>query len=305
MPESQKYLDPDTLTRIERLDLKARLIVEGYISGLHRSPYHGFSVEFAEHREYSPGDDLKHLDWKVYGKSDRYYIKQYEEETNLRSYFLLDVSQSMCYHGAGRLSKLEYAKYIIASLAHLLLRQQDSVGMVTFDHEVGLRLPASASPAHKRTLLENLVAIDENAIGPEQKTDTSLVFHDLAEWMRRKGLVVIVSDLFDDPEKILFGLQHFRHKRHEVIIFQILDDDEIRFPFEDLTLFEGLEEMPELLSDPRALRDGYLEAFEGFTDRVRSGCRNNKIDFVRVNTADPIGVVLSAYLATRASSRNL
>ncbi len=305
MAESPKYLDPDTLTKIERLDIKARLIVEGYISGLHRSPYHGFSVEFAEHREYSPGDDLKHLDWKVFAKSDRYYIKQYEEETNLRSYVLLDTSQSMCYKSGGRMSKLEYGKYIAASLAHLLIRQQDSVGLVTFDHALRQRLQASSSPAHKKALLETLAGIDEDAIGPEQKTDTSVLFHELAEWIKRKGLIVIISDLFDDPEALLFGLQHFRHKKHEVIVFQILDDDEINFPFEDLTLFEGLEDKPELLCDPRSLRDGYMKAFEGFTDRIRRGCRGSRIDFVRVNTAHPLDVVLSAYLANRAASRSM
>ncbi|MBE7464887.1 MAG: DUF58 domain-containing protein [Planctomycetes bacterium] len=293
-----KYLDPKTLTKIGNLDIKARLIVEGYISGLHKSPYHGFSVEFAEHREYTPGDDLKHLDWKVLGKTDRLYIKQYEEETNLRSYILLDTSESMKYASPGNISKLEYASYIAASLAYLLIRQQDSVGMVLFDNAIKKFIPASSSPAHLRLLLHELTQIV-----PEQRTDVGTIFHDLAERIKRKGLVIILSDLFDDPEKILFGMQHFRHKRHEVILCQILDDFEIRFPFENMTLFEGYEGWQELLCDPRALRKGYLEEYESFTEKLKRGCRNNKIDYVPVNTKNPLDVVLSAYLSNRLGSK--
>jgi uncharacterized protein (DUF58 family) len=293
-----KYLDPKTLTKIQGLDLKARLIVEGFISGMHRSPYHGFSVEFAEHREYSPGDDLKHLDWKVLGKTDRLYIKQYEEETNLRSYFLIDTSESMKYASPGNISKLEYASYIAASLAYLLIRQQDSVGMVFFDNSVKKFIPASASPAHLRLLLHEL-----GQVAPEARTDTGMIFHDLAERIKRKGLVVILSDLFDDPEKLLFGLQHFRHKRHEVIVFQILDEFEMKFPFSGMTLFDGYEGWEELLCDPRSLRKGYLDEYLAFEDRMKRGCRNNKIDFVSVNTHNPLDVVLSAYLANRLNSK--
>jgi uncharacterized protein (DUF58 family) len=293
-----RYLDPKTLTKIGNLDLKARLIVEGYISGQHKSPYHGFSVEFAEHREYSPGDDLKHLDWKVFAKSDRFYIKQYEEETNLRSYILLDTSESMKYASPGCISKLEYACYIAASLTYMLIRQQDSVGMVLFDNKVKKFVPASASPAHLRLLLHEL-----KQIVPEQRTDTGSILHDLAERIKRKGLVVILSDLFDDPDKLLSGLQHFRHRRHEVIIFQILDDFETSFPFDNMTLFEGYEGWQELLCDPRSLRKGYLEEYQAFNEKMKRGCRNSKIDFVPVSTKHPLDVVLSAYLAARANCR--
>ena len=293
-----KYLDPKTLTKIGNLDLKARLIVEGYISGQHKSPYHGFSVEFAEHREYSPGDDLKHLDWKVFAKSDRFYIKQYEEETNLRSYILLDTSESMKYASPGNISKLEYACYIAASLTYMLIRQQDSVGMVLFDNKVKKFVPASASPAHLRLLLHEL-----GQLAPEQRTDTGLILHDLAERIKRKGLVVILSDLFDDPEKLMSGLQHFRHRRHEVIVFQILDDFEMGFPFDNMTMFEGYEGWQELLCDPRALRKGYLDEYQAFTERMKRGCRNNKIDFVPICTKHPLDVALSAYLAARANVR--
>jgi uncharacterized protein (DUF58 family) len=293
-----RYLDPKTLTKIGNLDLKARLIVEGYISGQHKSPYHGFSVEFAEHREYSPGDDLKHLDWKVFAKSDRFYIKQYEEETNLRSYILLDTSESMKYASPGSISKLEYACYIAASLTYLLIRQQDSVGMVLFDNKVKKFVPASASPAHLRLLLHEL-----KQIVPEQRTDTGSILHDLAERIKRKGLVVILSDLFDDPDKLLSGLQHFRHRRHEVVIFQILDDFETSFPFDNMTLFEGYEGWQELLCDPRSLRKGYLDEYNAFNEKMKRGCRNSKIDFVPVSTKHPLDVVLSAYLAARANCR--
>ncbi len=296
--ELSKYLDPRTLTKIGNLDLKARLIVEGYISGQHKSPYHGFSVEFAEHREYTPGDDLKHLDWKVFGKSDRFYIKQYEEETNLRSYILLDTSESMKYASPGNISKLEYACYIAASLSYMLIRQQDSVGMVLFDNKIKRFVPASASPAHLRLLLHEL-----SQMVPEQRTDTGGILHDLAERIKRKGLVVILSDLFDDPEKLISGLQHFRHRRHEVIVFQILDAFETDFPFDNMTLFEGYEGWQELLCDPRTLRKGYLEEYQTFTEKLKRGCRNNKIDFVPICTKHPLDAVLSAYLATRANCR--
>ncbi|HLX62267.1 MAG TPA: DUF58 domain-containing protein [Planctomycetota bacterium] len=296
--ELSKFLDPKTLTKLGNLDLKARLIVEGYISGQHKSPFHGFSVEFAEHREYSPGDDFKHLDWKVWGKSDRFYIKQYEEETNLRSYLLMDTSESMRYASPSCISKLEYASYIAASLAYLLIRQQDSVGMVLFDNKIKKFVPASASPAHLRLLLHEL-----SSIVPEQKTDTELIFHELAERIKRKGLIVILSDLFDDPQKLLSGLQHFRYLRHEVIVFQILDDFEARFPFDSMTQFEGYEGWQELICDPRSLRKGYLEEYQAFSDKMKRGCRNNKIDFVPIRTNQPLDVVLSAYLAARMNSR--
>lgn len=296
--ELSKFLDPKTLTKISNLDLKARLIVEGYISGHHKSPFHGFSVEFAEHREYSPGDDFKHLDWKVWAKSDRFYIKQYEEETNLRSFILMDTSESMKYASPGNISKLEYASYIAASLSYMLIRQQDSVGMVLFDNKIKKFLPASASPAHLRLLLHEL-----SNIVPEQRTDTGLIFHELAERIKRKGLIVILSDLFDDPAKLMSGLQHFRYLRHEVVVFQILDDFETRFPFDAMTQFEGYEGWQELICDPRSLRKGYLDEYREFTEKMQRGCRNNKIDFVPISTNQPLDVVLTAYLATRANSR--
>ena len=239
MAEStHKYLDPDVLNKITRLDLKARHIVEGFVAGMHKSPYHGFSVEFAKHREYTAGDDIKHLDWKVFGRSDRLYIKEYELETNLRSHILLDTSESMDYK-SGEHSKLELACFIAASMSYLILKQQDSVGMVCFDKEVKSFVPSSSSLGHMRPILGTLAQTQAR-----NKTDIAAVFHSMAERFRNRGLVIIISDLFDRPESILKALQHFSHKRNDVIVFHVLDEYELTFPFERMTLFEGLEEYP-------------------------------------------------------------
>ena len=293
MSEFQKYLDPRTLAKLGKLDFIARLVVEGYISGLHKSPYHGFSVEFAEHRKYVPGDDIKHLDWKTLAKTDRYYIKQYEEETNLRSTILLDTSESMKY-GSNGVSKLEYGCFVAASLAYMLIQQSDPVGLAMFDSSVHRFVPAKSSAAHLKHLLHEM-----NQIVPRKKTSMDLIFHDVAERIHKRGLVVIISDLFDDPETILMGLRHFRHNRHEVIVFHVLDEDEITFPFDDTTLFDGLEELGEVLTEPRSLRDSYLEEVNEFVTTMKKGCRQHEIDYVQLSTATPLDVALSAYLASR------
>ena len=232
---THKFLDPDVLNKITRLDLKARHIVEGFVAGMHKSPYHGFSVEFAKHREYTAGDDIKHLDWKVFGRSDRLYIKEYELETNLRSHILLDTSESMDYK-SGKTSKLELACYIAASMAYLILKQQDSASMICFDKEVKQFIPSSSSLGHMRPILGTLASANA-----QNKTDIGAVFHAMAERFRNRGLIIVISDLFDKPEAILKGLQHFSHKRHDVIVFHVLDEYELTFPFERMTLFEGLE----------------------------------------------------------------
>ena len=298
MTDPRKYLDPDVLVRITRLDLKARLIVEGFIAGMHKSPFHGFSVEFAEHREYVPGDDIKHIDWRVYAKSDRYYIKQYEEETNLRAHILLDVSESMSY-ASGGISKLEYGRYIAASLAHLLLEQQDSVGLALYDDAIRRHLPDSSHPSHKKLLLHELEACEASG-----KTQADRVFHELAERFHRRGMVIIISDLFDDPQRILAGLKHFRHKRHEVIVFHVLDPFEREFPFDQLTLFKGMEQFPQIFAEPRSLKNDYLEALREHSSILQRGCRQNRIDFVPLTTTDPLDVALSSYLAMRMSGIN-
>ena len=295
MTDAPNYLDPATLARLHGLELRAKLIVEGYVSGVHRSPFHGFSIEFAEHREYVPGDDLRYVDWKVFGKTDKIYLKQYEEETNLVSYLLLDTSESMRYQSdAAPLSKLEYAQSAAAALSYLILQQQDSVGLVTFDREIRALVRASSNPSH----LKQLLHVMEQTV-PERKTSTGPIFHDLAERLKKRGIVLIFSDLFDDVTTMMAGLKHFRHRRHEVIIFHVLDPAEIEFPFNRPTLFKGLEQLPDVMTDARALRKAYLAEFGNFVRKVQTGCRTHRIDYVPMRTDQPLDVVLSTYLASR------
>ncbi len=295
MENNLKFLDPQTLAKLHGLELRARLIVEGYVSGVHRSPFHGFSIEFAEHREYAQGDDLRYLDWKVYGKTDKFYLKQYEEETNLVAYMLLDTSESMCYRSpAAALSKLEYAQCVVAALSYLILQQQDSVGLATFDSQVRALVRASSNPSH----LKQLLHVMETSV-PERKTQTGPIFHDLAERLKKRGIVLVFSDLFDDVATMMAGLKHFRHRRHEVIIFHVLDPAELDFPFRQTTLFKGLEELPEVLTDPAALRKAYLEEFGRFLQAVKRGCRANRIDYVPLRTDQSLELALSSYLVSR------
>ena len=295
MEDYRKYLSPQTLAKLKGLELKARLIVEGYVSGLHKSPYHGFSVEFAEHREYVPGDDLRYVDWKVFGKTDRYYLKQYEEETNFACYLLLDTSESMRYRSENApVSKLEYAQYVAAALGYLIVQQQDAVGLATFDTSVSQFVRAASHPSHLKQLLhvmEHTSAAGETAIGP--------IFHDLAERIRKRGLVIVISDLFDDVESLLLGLKHFRHRRHDVSIMQVIDPAEQDFPFEDPTLFKGLEGLPEQMTEPRALRRAYQREFEGFLAQVRRGCRELHMDHVLLRTDQPLDTALRSFLTHR------
>ncbi len=292
---SQKYLDPKTLARLEGLQLRARLIVEGYVSGVHRSPFHGFSIEFAEHREYAPGDDLRYLDWKVFGRTDKYYLKQFEEETNLVCYLVLDTSGSMQYQSsAAAMSKLQYAQCAAAALAYLILQQQDSVGLVTFDKEIRALVRPGSNPSH----MKQLVQVMEDSAA-ERKTATGPIFHELAERLKKRGIVVVLSDLFDDVDSMMAGLKHFRHRRHEVILLHVLDPAELDFPFRQTTMFKGLEELPEVVVEPRGLRKAYLEEFGRYIRRVKQGCRRHQIDYVQMRTDQSLEVALSSYLASR------
>jgi uncharacterized protein (DUF58 family) len=293
MDDPHKYLDPLTLAKVRGLELQARLVVEGYLSGMHKSPYHGFSVEFAQHREYVPGDDIKHMDWKVYGRTGRFFLKQYEEETNLVCWILLDVSESMKY-GSGSVTKYDYACMAAASLAYLVQHQADSVGMVTFDNQVRRFL----KPSSQASLLKEMVNL-MNQGGSAEKTRMAPLFHDLAERINRRALVFILSDMFDDVPDILMGLKHLRHKRHEVVLWHILDGAELTFPFQEATLFRGLEQYPDLLTDPRTLRKSYLEQMEQFISELQHGCRNQDIDYVQLRTDTSLSVALSSYLAHR------
>ncbi len=295
MDDSPNYLDPQTLARLSGLDLKARLIVEGFVSGLHRSPYHGFSVEFAEHREYVPGDDLRYVDWKVFGRKDRYYLKQFEEETNFACSLLLDTSQSMNYRSAtSAMSKLEYAKHAAAAIAYLTIQQQDAAGLVTFSESVHDVVRPSSQPSHLRQLLHMMEQAQPGG-------DTSLgpVLHDLAERIRKRGLVIIFSDLFDDPETLLLGLKHFRHRRHDVSVIQVIDPAEQDFPFEEPTLFKGMEQPVESLTEPRTVANAYRTEFAGFLETMASSCRNLGMDYHLIRTDRPLDAALTAFLQTR------
>jgi len=297
----RKYLNPRTLARISGLDLRARLIVEGLMTGMHRSPYQGASVEFAQHRPYVFGDDIRHVDWKVLGKTDRVYLKQYIEETNLHLICVVDASESMGYgtiESDGKTwTKYDHATAIAASLSYMAIQQQDSVGLAVFDNQLKKYLKPSNSPAQWKTITHELTLVPRTA-----KTGTGHVLDQLAEKLTHRSLIVVLSDFFDDIEGIKKGLTHLRYKKHEMMVFQVLDPMEVEFPFEDVTLFKGLEGLGELLTEPRALREGYLEQLNQFTDQMKKLCRGMHVDFQRMNSGEPLDVALSSFLATRSAS---
>ncbi len=300
--EYMRLLDPDALARIHRLELIARGTVEGFVSGRHKSPYKGLSVEFAEHRQYVPGDSITDLDWRVYGKSDRYYIKQYMEESNLRATILVDASGSMAYtgdvaaeHHGTRLSKFEYARYMAASLAHLMIHQQDAVGLVTFDTAVRRYIPSHSRVSHLRAILTELSETE-----PGEETAVAPIFHEIAERIHRRGLVIVVSDLFDDPAEILKALHHFRYCKHETIIFHVMAEEELTFPFSGQSVFRDLEVLDRKLQlDANAIRAEYLEQVRGFVHDLEVGCGQMNIDYVQVCTRQPFDMALANYLARR------
>lgn len=288
-------LDPETLARITALELHARQMVDGYLTGMHRSPQHGFSVEFAQHREYVQGDDIRHIDWKVWGRTERYFLKQYELETNLVCWLLVDGSESMRY-ASGGVSKYDYACRAAASLAYLISRQADSVGLATFDSQVRGFLRPSSHPTHLKDLLRILVA------GPSHEPSRiGGVLHEAADRFARRGIVMVFSDLFDEPEQVLAGLKHLRYLRHEVVVFHMLDPAELEFPFRQTTMFRGLEQLPELLTDPLGVRQGYLDELRKFLEELERGCRLHDIDYLLMNTERDVGLALAEYLSKRAA----
>ena len=297
MNESAKYFQPEALSRISRLELRARHVVEGFVSGMHKSPYKGFSVEFASHRAYVPGDDIRHIDWRVYGKADRFYIKEYEEETNLRTHIVLDCSGSMAYPehpDTGRMTKWDYAATLAVSLAHLLVRQGDGVGLTLFDTEIQKQLPVSSNRASLGAFTD---AVEQAA--PREKTDAK-VLAEISGKIPRRGMVVLLSDLLTDVDDLINGLQRARYHQHDVLVLHVLDRDELEFPFVDRTLFEGMEEIDEeVLTDPQSLRHTYLEAIQSFTRRVRRACMDTRADYALISTADSLAIALTRFLATR------
>jgi uncharacterized protein (DUF58 family) len=291
--EYRKYLRPDVVSRLSRLDLVARLVVEGFITGLHRSPYHGFSVEFSEYRPYMPGDPLRNIDWKVLGRTDRYYVKQFEEETNLKAYLLMDASGSMGYT-SGSLTKLQYAIYLAAALSYLMLLQRDAVGLVTFDSSIRSYLPPRSVFSTLHILLKEL---DKLKTGGE--TQLSTTFHDLAERIKRRGLIIVFSDLLDNPDAVLTALKHFRHKKHEVIVFHILDPMERSFDFKKDTLFIDMETEDKIQTQPWHIRSEYKSIVKNFLDRYKRECRQYRIDYVSIDTSQHFDTALFNYLAMR------
>jgi uncharacterized protein (DUF58 family) len=295
MPDSRRFLHPETIQRISPLDVRARYIVEGFLSGMHRSPHFGQSVEFRQHREYVAGDDLRDVDWKVWARQDRMYVKQYEEDTNLRCYLLVDVSASMAY-GHNAMTKYEYGCTIAACLAYAQLKQQDSVGCVTFDDDVRNRVPPKTRRTHINSIIEAM-----NVSEPQDGSDFNYILRRVAEKVQYRSMVVLISDLLGDREQVLAGIRLLRGRGHDVLVFHVLDDDELDFPFSGPTRFEGLEQPEFLNCNPRALREGYLESLQEYLDDIRRGCAAQAVDYSLVRTSDPFGAVLAKFLNNRLS----
>ena len=293
MPKNTQVLSPEIISRLNNLSLKARFVVEGFIVGLHKSPYHGFSVEFSEHRAYGAGDEIRHIDWKLWCKTDRYYVKQFEEETNLKSYLLLDQSLSMNYKSE-KVSKLEYAQILAASLGYLMLKQQDAVGLTLFDDQIRVNVPARSKWSHLNVILSQMENISQ---GPE--THMAPVLHQTAEVIKKRGLIILISDLFDSPEKVLSGLQHFRYKGHEVVVFHVLDRQELKLDFPQRIRFRDMESGEEMITEPWYIQADYQRSIETFCNYYKIQCRKNNIDYVRLTTDAPLDLALSEYLLKR------
>ena len=291
----QKYLRPEFVSNIKNLELVARMIVEGFLVGLHKSPYHGFSVEFSQNRQYMPGDNIRDIDWKVYGRTNRFYIKQFEEETNLRAYLLLDTSGSMDY-GSGKIKKIEYAKFLSAALSYLFIKQRDAAGLVTFSDTINRFLPPKSSPAYLQHILKVLTEVKV----VQKETVISETLHKLAEKIKRKSLIILLTEfLYEDPELILQGMKHFRHYKHEILVFNILDPNDRLFNFRDDSTFVDLETGEKLKTQPYFLQEKYREKIAQFYQHLQRECRNVNIDFQNLVTDEPYDKALFRYLVKR------
>ena len=293
-----RFLDPAIIARLGSMELKARTVVEGFLSGLHRSPYKGFSVEFAEYRQYMPGDDLSTLDWKVYARSDRHYVKKFEEETNLECHLLLDVSASMAYRGAAPMTKLEYGSVLAASLAYLMNRQRDATGLIAFDDRITERLPAGSRPGHMHAIL---LALEK--MRPGQRSNVGRPLHQLAEALVKRSLAVLISDLLDDPATVVRGLKHLRFRGTDVIVFQLLDPHELQFPFDGAARFTDVESADQIIADPRRVRPAYLDALQNMRSTYTRELRGAGIDFLTLDTSKPLDFALLAYLDARSKKK--
>ena len=291
----KKYLDPSVISKLNTLELKARLVVEGFMVGLHKSPYHGFSVEFTEHRPYIQGDALKDIDWKAYGKTEKFFIKQYEEETNLKSYILLDTSRSMKYASEGNRPKLEYASTLVASLSYLMIKQQDAVGLALYSDKINKYFPPKTSKAYLQDLLKHLAVTSAS-----DKTNTASCLNSIAEKIKRRGLVIIVSDFFDDINSILTALKHFRYQKNEVIVFQVLDPQERNFAFGKDAIFKDLESDDEITTQPYQIQKAYAEAMAEFINKIKTECLNSNIEYNLIETSSPFDKALFSYIQKRS-----
>jgi uncharacterized protein (DUF58 family) len=293
MHRSTPLLKPELIARLKGIDFKARMVVEGFLSGLHRSPYKGFSVEFAEHRQYMPGDELKRIDWRVYGRTERFFVREYEEETNLRAYLVLDASASMAYP-AGSYSKLDYGRWLAASLAYLLNRQKDSTGLVTFSAKIDRYIPPRATTAHLRNIFRGL-----EALRPAGETNISSTLHELAERIRRRGLVIVISDLWDDETAIVSALRHFRARKHELLVFHLFHPDEAQLDFRQPVRLRDLETGQEITVDPRLIQRQYHERFTRRREYFRRSCAEAGIDYQPQSITTPFDQALFTYLEHR------
>lgn len=297
MPATLPDLTPETLAKLNGLELRARYLVDGYLSGKHRSAHRGQSVEFTEHREYSPGDDLRYVDWKVFGKSDKVYLKQFEAETNLVCHLLLDISESMLYQSEeASLSKLEYAQCLAAALGTIVLQQRDSVSLTTFDNHICQFVRESNNASHTRQLLQAMQQFQ-----PKHRSALGQVLHEFSQRIKRRGIVVLLSDLLGDINDLISGLKHLRYQRHEVLILHVLDSAELEFPFRQATLFRGLEALPEVLAEPRSIRKAYLAELQQFLQSIESSCRSLQFDYALLSTDRPFDEALRRILSERNS----
>ena len=292
--EYQEYLNPSFINKIDNLSLRAKLVVEGFIIGMHKSPYHGFSVEFSEHRPYGFGDEIKYIDWKLWGKTDRFYIKQFEEETNLSCHLILDKSLSMDY-GSNKLTKFEYSKSICAALSYLMIKQQDAVGLTTFDKKINTTIKPKSKISHLNLLLKTM---HNSSTGGE--TNISSLLHGLAESINKKGLIILISDLLDDEHKVMESLRHFRYKGHEIIVFHIVDPKEKDLDFNQNMNFIDLESNYNIIADSRLVKENYNKAFKKFSDYYKNECLRDKIDYNLVSTSESLDKTLLQYLIKRS-----
>lgn len=293
--EYKTYLNPSTISKLNSLELKARMVVEGFMVGLHKSPYHGFSVEFSQHRPYMQGDDLKNVDWKVFGKTEKYFIKQYEEETNLKSYLILDTSRSMDFKSESNISKLNYGIVLVAALSYLMIKQQDAVGLALYSERITKLLPPKASRSYLQEILKQLTSI-----AAADRTNTASALGEIAEKIKRRGLVIIVSDFFDDIDTVIKALKNFSYKKNEVIVFQILDPLERSFAFGKDAVFKDMETLEEMTTQPFQIQKAYKEAMLEFTGKIKRECLNANFDYNLIDTSTPFDTALYTYIQKRS-----